>query len=292
MPPLPPLGQFQAFEAAARHLSFSRSAGELNVQQPAISRQVAALEAALGVKLFLRTKPKLTLAPEGETLFAAVSSGLEAIRNGAQTVQQARRDDVIVVNAAIGFTSLYLLPRMAEFQARFPETRLEVVTRDQNPDYDPAHCDIVVMFGDNGLPGMRSKMIFNEELLPVCAPGYLRADQPLSLESLTTQRLLHMASPDHGGDWPRYFDGTGLKTPEPQSFERILSYMVYLRAIQTGNGIGLGWGRLIDDLLSAGSLVPACTRRLRTKRGYFCCITPRAADTPAARAFQDWITSD
>ncbi|MBE1283257.1 MAG: LysR family transcriptional regulator [Rhodobacteraceae bacterium] len=289
---LPPLTQFQAFEAAARHLSFSRSAGELNVQQPAISRQVGALEAALGVKLFLRTKPKLTLTPEGESLFAAVSSGLEAIRNGAQSVQNARRENVIVVNAAIGFTSLFLLPRMAEFQARFPDLRLEVVTRDQNPDYDPTQSDVVVVFGETGPSGMAaSKMIFNEELIPVCAPGYLSNDRPMSLDALTTQRLLHMSSPDHGDDWGRYFDGTGCTAPEPRSLDRILSYMVYLRAIQTGNGIGLGWGRLIDDLLATGSLVPACTRRLRTRRGYICCITQRAAGSPAAQAFQDWITS-
>ncbi|UWQ92225.1 LysR family transcriptional regulator [Rhodobacteraceae bacterium M382] len=290
MKTLPPLSQFQAFEAAARHLSFSRSAIELNVQQPAISRQIGALEAALGVKLFLRSKPNLTLTPEGETLFAAVSSGLEAIRNGARSVQQAQRDDVIVVNAAIGFTSLYLLPRMAEFQARFPDVRLEVVTRDQNPDYDPALCDITVVFGARGPAGMSAKMIFNEELIPVCAPGYLRNDTPLPLADLANQHLLHMSSPDHGGDWGLYFAETNLMPPEPRSFERILSYMVYLRAIQMGNGIGLGWGRLIDELLASGSLVPACTRTWHTDRGYFCCITPRAADTPAALAFQEWIT--
>ena len=134
MKTLPPLSQFQAFEAAARHLSFSRSAQEMNVQQPAVSRQVAALEEALGARLFLRSKPRLTLTAEGETLFSAVSAGLAAIRSGAETVVAASREDVLAVNAAIGFTSLYLLPQLAEFQDRYPELRLEVVTRDQNAD--------------------------------------------------------------------------------------------------------------------------------------------------------------
>lgn len=287
---LPPLSQFQAFEAAARHLSFSRSAQELNVQQPAVSRQVAALEEALGAKLFLRSKPRLTLTAEGETLFSAVSAGLAAIRSGAESVVSSSREDVLVVNAAIGFTSLFLLPQLAEFQDRHPDLRLEVVTRDQNKDYDPGQCDIAVVFGEAGAPGMRSARIFCEELIPVCAPGYLPGDTPLPLEALPDHRLLHMSNPHHSGDWARYLKGTGLTAGPPQALDRIHSYMVYLRAIQNGNGIGLGWGRLIDDLVQSGALAVACERSVSTARGYFACITPRAEGRAGTEEFLNWIS--
>lgn len=110
----PALSQLAAFEAAARHLGFSRAARELNVQQPAISRQIAALERDLGHALFLRTKPRLRLTPDGEMLAGAVADGFGAIRRAIDALRGQTRRDVLVVNAAIGFTSLFLLPRLGE----------------------------------------------------------------------------------------------------------------------------------------------------------------------------------
>ncbi len=288
---LPPLGQFQAFEAAARHRSFSRAAQELNVQQPAISRQIANIENLLEVRLFVRTKAVLTLTEEGEILYSAVSDGLAAIRSAANDIRKSSRKSVITINAAIGFTSLYLLPRMAEFQDLYPHVSLEIVTRDQNPDYDVNQCDCVIIFGTSGIRGLQSRMVLAEELIPVCAPGFLAGNSTQSKESLTEFPLLHMSSNDHRDDWQLYFAGSGVRVPEPDSLKRILSYMVYVRAIQNGDGIGLGWGGVTDDLIASGTLVPACNDKIRTNRGYHCCITRRGESNPATRTFLDWLAS-
>ena len=288
---LPPLSQFQAFEAAARHLSFSRAAQELNVQQPAISRQIANIESLLEVKLFVRTKPVLTLTSEGEALYAAVAEGPSAIRTAANDIRRSSRKSVITINAAIGFTSLYLLPRMAEFQDLFPQVNLEIVTRDQNPDYDVNQCDCVIIFGTGGIRGLQSQQVLAEELIPVCAPGFLPDNAPLEKAALVNQPLLHMSSSDHRDDWQLYFSGSGISVPEPDSLKRILSYMVYVRAIQNGDGIGLGWGGVTDDLIASGTLVPASAERVRTNRGYHCCITRRGESNPATRTFMDWLAS-
>ncbi|MEM7224504.1 MAG: LysR substrate-binding domain-containing protein [Pseudomonadota bacterium] len=285
-----PFHQIAAFEAAARNLSFSRAARELNVQQPAVSRQVAMLEETLGVTLFVRTKPRLTLTPEGEILGKAVSGGFDSIQTGLRAVRSVQQGEVIVVNAAIGFTSLFLLPRLAEFQSLYPEVRLELVTRDQNPDFDPARCDIVVVFGESGIAGTTSSLIIREEMVPICKPGYLAGDAPLDRRALAGQRLLHMTSQEHADDWQRYFEGSGIAPPQPQPLDRIFSYMVYLRAIQNGNGIGLGWCRLIEDMIESRTLSLACDHKVTTERGYHCCIMPRAANRPTARAFLDWIS--
>lgn len=285
-----PFHQIAAFEAAARHKSFSRSAQELNVQQPAVSRQVAQLEAALGTRLFRRTKPNLTLTADGEVLLRAVSGGFEAIRTGMATVRSRPDNDTIVVNAAIGFTSLFLLPRLGEFQSLHPQVRLEVVTRDQNPDFDPARCDIAIVFGDAGTPGTESRLIFGEEMVPVCRPGYLDGDTPLERTALADERLLHLSSDDHAGDWDRYLAGSGVAPPQPAPLDRIFSYMVYLRAIQNGNGIGIGWRHMIEDMLEAGSLAIACEHRVITGRGYHCCVMRHAAGRPGAHVFLDWIS--
>jgi DNA-binding transcriptional LysR family regulator len=143
-----PLQQINSFEAAARHLSFSRAAQELNVQQPAISRQVAALEGWLGIALFTRSKPRLTLTEEGHVLASTIANGFDAMYAGFEAVQSRRPGGEIVVNAAIGFTSFYLLPRLAEFQSLHPNIKVQVVTRDQNPDYELSRRDLVVVFGE------------------------------------------------------------------------------------------------------------------------------------------------
>ena len=281
------LHQITAFEAAARHLSFSRAAQELNVQQPAISRRVAALEETLGVALFLRTKPRLTLTPEGEVLARATAKGFAAIEAGLAEVTTQEVGQEIVVNAPIGFTSLYLLPRLAEFQALHREVRVQVMTRDQSPDYDLARCDVVILFGDADTAGARSRQIFPECMVAVCNPAHLAP--PVERPALADQHLLHMSGPAHVDDWTRYLEGSGASAVPPPPHDRLLSYMVYLRAIQNGLGIGIGWRPMIDDLLDSGELALACAHEQHTARGYFCTISPRGAARPEVQLFQDWL---
>ena len=284
-----PLHQINAFDAAARHLSFSRAAEELNVLQPAISRHVAALEAELGTRLFARTKPRLTLTEDGVLLAKAVSQGFGAIRGGLDAVRTRAHEDTIVVSASIGFTSLYLLPRLAGFQADHPDTKLQIVTRDQNPDYDPAKCDVVILFGEHGIPGCPSLQIFPERMVAICRPDLLHDGQPYSRAALAGQKLLHMSERDHNGDWGRYFQGTGKKVPPPPGHDTYLSFMVYLRAIQNGLGIGIGWRPLIDEFLANGTLALACDHEHDSKRGYFCSVTALGKTKTGAHLFQNWI---
>jgi DNA-binding transcriptional LysR family regulator len=285
-----PLQQINAFDAAARHLSFSRAAREMNVQQPAISRQIAALEADLGTQLFVRSKPRLTLTEDGELLANAVGTGLDAIRQGLDTLRGRYNTATLKVSASIGFTSLYLLPRLAEFQATFPDIKLQVVTRDQNEDYDPNSCDIVILFGEEGGERTRDAMIFAETMAAICHPDLLQNGAPFDLETLARQKLLHLSSAEHRGDWNRYFAHAGTVIPQPAPHDSFVSYMVYLRAIQNGLGIGIGWHQMMSEYLTNGSLVPACAHECRTSRGYFCCITDVGVDKPGALAFREWIT--
>ena len=281
--------QINAFEAAARNLSFSGAAKELNVQQPAISRHVAALEADLGMHLFIRSKPRLTLTKEGQMLAEAVANGFSAIRDGLDTVRARTQDETIVVSASIGFASLYLLPRMAEFQTAFPETRLQIITRDQNGDFDPKDCDIVILFGTGGLDGADSRLIFGETMVAVCHPDLLVDGKLMELPVLVQQRLLHLSNSDHRADWDRFFDGSGLVPARPASHDSFHSYMVYLRAIQNGLGIGIGWRPILSEFLENGSLVIASAHERETARGYFCSVTPSGNTKAGAELFLDWI---
>lgn len=285
-----PLAQLQAFEAAARALSFTAAARKLNVQQPAISRQINALETALGTVLFKRTKPHLTLTPEGAQLFETVRQVFADLRSTLGRIQDSQSGPSVVVNAAIGFTSQYLMPRLNAFQKAHPDHRVEIVTRDQNTGFDDA-ADLVVTFGAQGLAGTRSAPIFKEELCAICAPSYLPGGHPVSLHELASQKLLHLSSDDHRHDWARFFAGTGLPVPPVSGTDRMMSYMVYLTAVQDGQGIGLGWSHLISKTIREGRLVLACDRVLQTDRAYHANLTRRAEGNIAAEALWSWLIS-
>lgn len=285
-----PLQQVHAFDAAARWLSFSRAAQDLNVQQPAVSRQVASLEASLGTQLFLRTKPRLTLTEDGQILAKAVAQGFDAIHDGLSALRARQGNETVTVSASIGFTSLFLLPRLAEFQAMAPEIKLQVITRDQNEDFDPTTCDVVIVFGPGGLPQMKSEVVFREAMIAICHPDLLPDGKPFALKELAEQNLLHMTSEDHRGDWNRYVVDTGQVIPSPPAHDGFLSYMVYLRAIQNKLGIGIGWQPMMSEYLANGSLVRACLHESHTPRGYFSSITPSGTLKSGAALFQDWIS--
>ncbi len=281
----------EAFETAARHVSFTRAAQELNVLQPAVSRKISQLEKDLGVTLFLRTKPNLTLTPEGEALYAGVSSGLEKIKGAAEAIRANPQTDALVVNTSIGFASCYLMPRLAAFGRAYPNIELELVTRDQNRSFDPELCDVIVMFGDDDLPGVVSKLIFPEELIAVTGADHGSAGAMLMPEELVGERLLHLSDHYHSGDWDRYFSGTGVKAPDAPRSQRFTSFMVYLQAAINGEGIALGWRYLLDDLVASRRLHVVSAHKYTSTRGYYCCVSKRGKAKPAAKAFLEWISA-
>ena len=287
---LPPLRSLQAFEAAARHLSFTRAAHELNVQQPAISRQVGDLETDLGVKLFERTKPALRLTNEGRQLYAALLTSFDAIEDLIARLRKSPGGPVLTVNVSIGIASCWLLARMADFRKRHPEIEVRLVTRDSNFDFDIREADIVVRFGDGEWPETENSLMFRETLFPICASSYLAQDKLLTTDELGAERLLHLDDIDHDGDWRRFFASADVKAPPPARDVSFNSYIVYLQAALNGEGIALGWRHLMDDHLKAGTLIKPSALSLRTARGYFCSLTPHASGKAEATIFRDWIT--
>ncbi len=280
-----------AFEAVARHGSFSRAAGELNVLQPAMSRRVAELEAQLGTPLLYRTRPKTSLTPEGQILFRAISGSMVQVQTAVEQVRARATDRPLVVNTTIGFASCFLLKRLKRFRERHPEITVELISRDLNAAYREDEADIVIAFdAPTRLPGTRQGSIFREELVAVCAPAYLPS-APIPLAQLARERLLHLTQGIHARDWETFLSGSGLTVPAAQATERFTSFILYLQAALNGEGIALGWEHLLEDHLASGQLVRAVDRRLSTERGYFCCLTQRAAGDAGAERFLDWITS-
>lgn len=278
-----------AFEAVARHRNFSRAAGELNVQQPAVSRRVAALETELGVTLLRRTRPRTTLTKQGEQLYGALTGAVTQVRGALEEIGRRPDDNVVTVNTTIGFASCYLMKRLSGFRSANPQIAIELVSRDQNDAYGEDGADIVTVFDHpDRLPGARQAKIFPETLVAVSTPA-LAEEIGDDLETLSRQTLLHLTIGIHGDDWRTYFDQTGLAAPPPASDQRFTSFMVYLQAALNGDGIILGWETLLRDQFDIGQLAPIGTRRISTARGYFACLTARAIANPAAVLFWEWL---
>ncbi|MEW2917297.1 LysR substrate-binding domain-containing protein [Ruegeria sp. ANG10] len=277
-----------AFEAAARHRSFTRAAQELNVQQPAISRRVAALETELGVSLLKRTRPNVSLTREGEVLFRAVAGSILQVSSAAEQICCPPDKDVVTVNTTIGFASCYLMKRLPAFRTAHPEISVELISRDQNNAYGP-DADIIIAFDHpDRLPGVRHRLIFQETMIAVAHPKVANTI-PDTPAALAQSPLLHLTMGNHTDDWNTFFAGTGLKPPPPVSERKFTSFMVYLQAALNGDGVILGWQTLLQDHFDHGQLATVTTRRLSTKRGYFVCLTERAQSNAAALKIMDWL---
>jgi LysR family glycine cleavage system transcriptional activator len=291
-PNLPSLPGLAAFEAVVRLGSFTLAARERNVQQPAISRRIAELEEDLGVALFERTRPSLRLSPDGERLAAAVAHGLSHIAQAVGHIRHHGARPSLVVDVTIGFASCWLLARLAGFRARHPEIEIQVTTRDGNRAFDAERSDVIVLFSDGEEPGFEVHRVFDETLFPVASPGLARGGLAMTPAELMDSRLLFLRDRMHGGDWALLLEPEGLTAPAPQADAEFNSYIVYLQAILNGEGIGLGWAHLMDDLLDAGRLVRVSALSRRTRRGYVCALpTSRPAREEALSLTRVWIGS-
>ncbi len=287
---LPSLNALAAFEAAARHLSFTDAAKEFDILQPTISRHISSLESELGTALFIRKKPKLALTYDGEILLAAVSNGFGQITHAVNTIRDRNSTQSFVVMASLGFATCFLMPRLADFNSRYPYADLELVTNDFYRKYNPDEFDVAVVFSEKAnAPGRDIRLLFPEELIAVCAPSYLEGQENLSDDELVKERLLHIHEPNHLEDWNTFLSDAAVKAPQSTASNRYTAYTTYLHSALSGEGIALGWSFYIDDLIRANRLRLASNRRVRTERGFFCCISDRGLHKPAARDFANWL---
>lgn len=283
------LTAIRAFEVSARLVSFARAARELGVQPPAVSRQIAELEASLGKALFIRSKPRLTLTAAGQELFHSVSIGLNEINQACEQIRQRPANNTVRAVTSIGVTSCWLLRRLPDFYRRYPEIDLQLATRDSTANLDTEGTDIAILFGESVLPGVEQRQIFAETMITICSPAYLAGRESIAADQLIHEKLLHYLEPPHDQDWPRLLATVGQVAPLPERGTIHHSYIVYLQAALNGDGIGIGWQHLLGDHLSAGNLVRASAMELPLQGGYYACLTQQGVKREAVRTFADWL---
>jgi LysR family glycine cleavage system transcriptional activator len=290
---LPSLDLFHTFEAVARHRSFTHAADELCLTQSAVSRQIKALEEALGLRLFTRLHRAIDLTGEGQRLFDSVTRGLDDISACVAALGASAKAPQITVSASVAFAWFWLMPRLERFGALQPDIDLRVLATDQPVMPGTGEVDVAVLFGSGQWEGLEARLLFGERVYPVCSPAYMRAHPVLHRpEDLLDQTLLHLeyGKPSFGGvDWRTWLLRQGVNGQPVRRGLRFNSYPMVLQAAEAGHGVALGWSYVTDPLLAEGRLVCPVGRTLETREGYYMCASKNAGENPGIAAFLQWI---
>lgn len=291
---LPPANSLVAFEATARHLSFKEAAKELKVTPAALSRQIRILETDLGCRLFERLHRSIRLTTEGKRLQQAVANGLGSIAACASELRVADRANQVTIGSTFAVAMLWLLPRLAKFHLARPDIDLRYVVSDSFLDGGEADVDILLRYGDGKWPGFTIHRLFDDELMAVCSPDYLRRRPPLAGPTdLFNERLIHLENGDPTWeDWGTWFAKQGINNAPLLRGQRINSYLIALQAAVDGLGIALGWRRLIEGYLRQGSLVPAVPATVRSNGAYYQLLRERRTASADVDSLRRWIDEE
>src|SRR5512141_1040262 len=181
---LPPLDLLRGFDAAARHLSFTKAAGELFLTQSAVSRQIQALEAFVGIPLFERRHKALALTPAGESYHRTVAQALEQVRDATRRLRETRKGHVLTVTSTVSFAALWLVPRLSHFRKEHPHVDVRITATHEVVDLEREGIDLAIRDCALSRAPADAVLLVGEHLAPMCSPGYLaesrRAKLPLA----------------------------------------------------------------------------------------------------------------
>ena len=291
---LPPLNGLKAFEAAARHRSFTGAARELHVTQAAVSQQVKQLEQHLGLGLFRRSPRGLTLTEAGQTLLPKLTTAFDLMQTAARDVYDRERQGALTVRVPSSLSILWLAPRIDRFHALCPNIDLRLTALGQIADFSRDDIDLEIRYGFGDWPGLDAVLMLNEDVFPGCSPELLSTDPPLtSLADLGDTPLIHVTGyPHYAEDWSLWLEQAGqgdLPLPGGYAFDQ--SAMA-LQAAAQGAGIALGRSPLVEGDLISGRLVAPFEFRLPGRGAYWIVYPSSNRARPRVVAFRDWLLAE
>lgn len=289
-PRMPPLAMLRAFEAAARHGSMSRAAAELNVTHGAISRQVVALERFLGAALFSRKARGVTLTVDGATLFHGVGTGFERIRAAVDALQRPdQRLRRVTVTTLPSLASRWLVPQLAEFQARHPDIEVHVHTAMELRDLTDPRIDFAIRYGDGAWPGLDVRQLLTVNAFPLSSPDFLlRHGTPKRPQDLLRLPLIHNVTKQWWIDW---FVAAGLRPGDLSGGIIVDEYGLALELAQQGHGVVLGRDPLTRRDMASGALVRLLDVSFTPRFAYYLVRDPRRTPGREAGQLMDWLTT-
>lgn len=290
MPRRPRLTYLRAFDASARHLSFSLAAQELNLTQAAVSQQIKQLEAALGSSLFLRHHRSLTLSESGKAYYRVVREVLDRLDSVTDQLFPDTGKTIVTVHSTPSIATLWLAPRLRDFHALHPEIEVHLRTTDILPDrYRDQSNDLeIIRKPTDAEPDETMRKLWDAQIVPVCSPQYLAVHEPVqSADQICALDLIHTIG--YENDWHRWARVYANPQTKVNSGFSVDGLVISIEAACRGEGVILGRKPLIDDYLQDGRLVEALPDNPGLSTSYFVRLAARARGPHPTRMLADWI---
>lgn len=296
---VPGLGALRGFEAAARHMSFTKAATEIGVTPAAVSHLVHELEDQLGVKLFARSSRTVRLTAAGEILRVAAAEAIEGVGRAVARLREMDGRARLTVTVSAAFASKWLVPRLDRFLLQHPETDVRIEVSSRLVDFAREGVDIGIRFGKGDYPGLRADRLFDETIFPVCSPKLLKGARPLrEPRDLRRHTLVHVDWESQGQTWPDWKMWLLAAGVEKQAgAARGIHFSQTALAIQAaidGQGVALGDSTLVADDLANGRLVRPFDLSLKgpSQFAYYVVCPESSAGQPLVKAFREWVLAE
>ena len=286
---LPSLNALAAFEAAARHLSLTRAATELNVTPGAVSKQVKALEDQIGRPLFLRLHRALELTPEGQAVYQSLKDAFERVSATIRQVGTSGSPRSVSIGTTMAFAQLWLMPRLGDFWTSHQDIVLDHIISDRAHEANRAGVDLRVRYGDGNFTDETATLLFGDRIVAVASPSFLARHKVKSMQDLSALPLLSVEGVDWTWTtWADFLKAAG--APHRKlNVRRFNSYVIALQAAQAGQGVALGWMSLVKPLLAAKLLAKAGHAEIKAPQSFYLTWPARQPLKAEAEILRDWL---
>jgi LysR family glycine cleavage system transcriptional activator len=291
---LPSTAALAAFEAAARHQSFTKAAAELSVTQSAVCRQIASLESFLGVALFRRSQRGVGLTEAGQRYARSVATRLDEVERDTLDLMaqagQGGQGGALELAVVPTFATQWLMPRLSRFQAGHPGITVHFSSRTRPFLFADTDLDAAIHAGNGVWPGTEGRLLMPETLVTVASPRLLNGRTDWTPQSLSTLPLLQASTRPYA--WRHWFESQGLQVEHDMAGARMELFSMLSEAAAQGLGVALVPRMLVDNELASGRLVQVVPQALLSDRRYYLLYPEHKAASPALKAFADWLDGE
>lgn len=292
---LPPLNALRAFEAAARHMNFSRAADELAVTPGAVSQQIQNLEDYIGAPLFKRTPQGLLLTDAAQTALPVLREAFDRLAEAASLLTAAEEGRRITVSVAPSFAAKWLMPRLGRFETAHPDVDVWIHTGLELVDFASGEVDLAIRYGSGRYPALEVARLLSETVSPVASPALLEEIPLRQLADLADHVLLHDGSPDADEscpDWAMWLAARGVKGVDATRGPRFNQSSLVIDAAVNGRGVALAKQTLAQDDLDAGRLVQPFNDATAVDFAYYIVHPKAKGRLKQVKAFVAWLTAE
>lgn len=292
---LPPLNALRAFEAAARHLNFSRAADELSVTPGAVSQQIQNLEDYVGAALFKRTPKGLLLTDAAQTALPALREAFDRLAEAASLLTAAVDGRRLTLTAAPSFAAKWLVPRLGKFEQAHPHVDVWLSAGMDIVDFATGEVDLAIRYGSGRYPGLEVTRLLSESVIPLASPELLAANPLNDPADLASHILLHDGSPDADDscpDWAMWLAARGIKNVDGARGPRFNQSSLVIEAAVNGRGVALAKQTLAQADIDAGRLVAPLQIATAVDFAYYVVHPKTKGRLPQVKAFVSWIAEE